>query len=218
MGLAKASESKARKAQDLASVDERIVQTELQLTSRQSILAELKMKLAKERRGGSKRTEDVELMHKQTLLKLETELESWRLMYLKNQKIEEKTRNELEAQIKLMESRMAMVQARDYQINTLNKAIDLSDTAALNQPPMKKHVGKFYGIHVTSVVDHRMDEHAKPLYYKHQTTLADYHEHVYRVENDPQFKLETEIERARRIKQAAEMRKRKVEDRRPSLT
>jgi len=117
-----------------------------------------------------------------------------------------------------MESREAMVNARDYQLQTLNKAIDLSDSAALNQPPVKKQEGNFFGIHVTSVVDHRVDDWAKPVYYKHQAPLGNYHEHVYTVRNEPNYDLETELETERRKKELAAARKRKIEDRRPSLT
>merc|ERR550534_1567775 len=117
-----------------------------------------------------------------------------------------------------MKSNEAMVNARDYQLNTLNKAIDLSDSASTGTPPVRIKIGNTYGIHVTSIVDHRVDDRAKPLYYKHRPALADYHKQVHKVDHDPKYALETEIERARRLKRLAEMRQRKVTERRPSMS
>eukprot|EP00495_Collosphaeridae_sp_1-RS-2012_P005948 TRINITY_DN5418_c0_g1_i1.p1 TRINITY_DN5418_c0_g1~~TRINITY_DN5418_c0_g1_i1.p1 ORF type:complete len:209 (+),score=51.54 TRINITY_DN5418_c0_g1_i1:47-628(+) len=140
--LAKASEMEALKAKELSSAQERIVQSGLQLTEKQTIIINLKKELAKMRRSGSKRVEDDEIQYRQTIATLESDIESWRLKAQKYEKSEEVTRRELEAQIKLLESREAMVQARDYQLSTLNQAIDLSDTAALKQAPERKQKEK----------------------------------------------------------------------------
>merc|ERR1719397_81609 len=216
--LAKASEMEALKARELTAAEERIVQSGMQLTEKQTIIITLKKQLAKLKRDGSKRVTDDELQYKQTMSTLEVDLESWRLKSQKYQKSEEVARRELEAQIKLMESREAMVKARDYQLRTLNQAIDLSDSAALNQAPEKKQKGHFFGIHVTSVVDHRADDYAKPQYYKHQNPLGDYHKHVNKVYNDPNFNLESELETMRRKKELAKMRKARLHNRRPSMS
>jgi len=216
--LAKASEMEALKAKELTAAEERIVQSGMVLTEKQTMIITLKKKLAKLKRDGSKRVTDDELQYKQTITTLEADLESWRLKSQKYQKSEEVARRELEAQIKLMESREAMVKARDYQLRTLKEAIDLSDTAALNQAPEKKQKASFFGIHVTSVVDHRADDYAKPQYYKHKNPLGDYHKHVIQVNNDPNFNLESELETMRRKKELAKLRKAKLHNRRPSMS
>lgn len=216
--LAKASEMEALKAKELTAAEERIVQSGMQLTDKQTIIITLKKQLAKLKRDGSKRVTDDELQYKQTMSTLDADIESWRLKSQKYQKSEEVARRELEAQIKLMESREAMVKARDYQLRTLNQAIDLSDSTALNQAPEKKQKGNFFGIHVTSVVDHRADDYAKPQYYKHENPLGDYHKHVNKVSNDPNFNLESELETMRRKKELAKMRKARLHNRRPSMS
>jgi len=216
--LAKASELEALKAKELSAAQERIVQSGLQLTEKQTIIINLKKELAKMRRSGSKRVEDDEIQYRQTIATLESDIESWRLKAEKYEKSEEVTRRELEAQIKLLESREAMVQARDYQLSTLNQAIDLSDTAALKQAPEKKQKGSFFGIHVTSVVDHRVDDYAQPQYYKHKDPLKEYHQHVIKVATDPNFNLESEIETMRRKKLWEKKRMERMHNRRPSMS
>merc|ERR550517_728008 len=168
----------SQKAKELSSAEESIVQIGIQLSEEKTILTDLKKQIAKVKRDGYKRVEDDELQYKQTMTTLEGEIETWRMRALRNQKSLEETRSELQAQIKLMESREAMVRARDHELNTLNTAIDLSDTAALNQAPSKKKSGSFFGIHLTSVVDHRADDYAKPQYYKHKKPLGDYHHNI----------------------------------------
>merc|ERR1719189_2689748 len=103
--LAKASEMEALKAKELSAAQDRIVQSGLQLTEKQTTIINLKKELAKMRRSGSKRVEDDEIQYRQTIATLESDIESWRLKAQKYEKSEEVTRRELEAQIQLLESR-----------------------------------------------------------------------------------------------------------------
>ena len=55
------------------------------------------------------------------------------------------------------------------------------------------------------------------MYYKHENKLADYHDHILRVDENPEIYLESELETLRRKKYADEAKKRKMHNRRPSL-
>jgi len=108
-----------------------------------------------------------------------------------------------------------MVAARDQKIGHLKKAkrrvdgsIDISKDQLDNM---------FFGIQVTSVVDHRENHDHDVKYYKHSRPLSDYHDHVLRVDHDPAFVLETELETLKRRKEYEAAKKRKRTDRRPSM-
>merc|ERR1712060_966067 len=99
----------------------------------------------------------------------------------------------MEGQIRLMKSREEMVHARDQKIGHLKNAKRRADGSVdLSRGEMDS---MFFGIQVTSVVDHR-DKHDHAVkYYKHERPLSDYHDHVLRVDHDPAFVLETDLER-----------------------
>merc|ERR1719383_926607 len=130
-------------------------------------------KLAKAKRDevNCKFSEDQK--YESELLVLMKQMEEWKQTAERNEKNLSKTRSEMEAQIKLMQSKEDMVQARDQQINTLNNAYHLTEAAASNKPSEGKKKGSIYGIQVTSVLDNRYGfSNPKIYHYKHRNPLV----------------------------------------------
>jgi len=212
--LKKAREFEEQRTSEITKTRIRLTESNEQITQVDLEIERLRQELAEVNSDDTKRQQDEEINYKTEIASMMAKVEEWRLKAAASQKLEQETRSQMEAQIKLMKSREEMVEARDQKIGQLKNAKRRVDGSVDVGPQMNS---MFFGIQVTSVVDHRDKHDHKVKYYKHQRPLADYHDHVLRVDHDPAYVLETEIETIKRRKEYEAAKKRKRTDRRPSL-
>jgi len=213
--LKKARELEEQKGNEIITTYQRLTQSGEQITQTDLEIERLRQELSVISIDDNKRQQEEDIKCQTEISSMMAKVEEWRLKALASQKREQETRSQMEAQIKLMKSREEMVAARDQKIGHLKKAkrrvdgsIDISKDQLDNM---------FFGIQVTSVVDHRENHDHDVKYYKHSRPLSDYHDHVLRVDHDPAFVLETELETLKRRKEYEAAKKRKRTDRRPSM-
>jgi len=212
--LARASEEENLNAGILRSAQARLSEFETRLNANDLEVKEIQKKLAKAKREEINVKWSEEQKYQSELATLDKQIEEWKQTAERNEKTLVKTRSEMESQMKLMQSKEDMVQARDQQINTLSTAFELSEAAASKTLPEKKQ-STGYGIHVATVIDNRHgfvnpDVH----YYKHKNSL---NMDVKRVLDEPVVDLETELETLRRKKLIQEAKRRRLYERRPSM-
>jgi len=207
--LAEAKKIEEQRTKELEENEQRIALYRMELKKKDDEMNALQNKLGTMQNGDMNPDDELGRKQRAEIEKMEAILNSWRQKAEENIRAEEYGRSQMEAQNRLMQSREEMVKARNEKINTLKKA-------SRSEGPVEVDNNNFLGIQVTSVVDHRSAQ-AKPMYYKHENKLADYHDHILRVDENPEIYLESELETLRRKKYADEAKKRKMHNRRPSL-
>jgi len=213
--LKKAREFEGQRDYEITSSQQRLTLTTEQITQIDLEIERLRQELSVISRDDISRQEEDDINYKTEIASMMAKVEEWRLKAVASQQREQETRSQMEAQIKLMKSREEMVQARDQKIVHLKSAKRRVDGSVdVSQDQMNS---MFFGIQVTSVVDHRENHDHTVKYYKHERPLADYHDHVLRVDHDPAYVLETELETIKRMKEYEAAKKRKRTDRRPSI-
>jgi len=211
--LSKARDLQTQKKRELATRGKRLKQCQLKLKKKDDEIIVLEKRLNRASAGKRKKNVDNKLIVK--IKTLEGTLESIRAEAMKHQKSEVQIRSEIESQLRLMISKDEMIKARDEKIKKLKNAKRRADGSVNLSKSDVNDV--FLGIQVTSVVDHRGNKNHQPKFYKHEVPLTDYHDHVLRVDSDPEYHLESELETIMRRKKLAASKKRKLHDRRPSL-
>jgi len=211
--LSKARDLQTQKKRELATRGKRLKQCQLKLKKKDDEIVVLENRLNRASAGKRKKNVDNKLIIK--IKTLEGTLESIRAQAMKHQKSEVHIQSEIESQLRLMKSKDEMIRARDEKIKKLKNAKRRADGSVNLSKSDVNDV--FFGIQVTSVVDHRGNKNHRPKFYKHEVPLADYHDHVLRVDSDPEYHLESEVETIMRRKKLAASKKRKLHDRRPSL-
>merc|ERR1711920_833673 len=213
--LKKAREFEKQRRFEITSSSQRLTLTLEQITQINLEIQRLQQELSVVGNVDVKRQQEEDINYKSEIASMMAKVEEWRLKAVASQKRELETRSQMEAQIKLMKSREEMVEARDQKIGHLKNAKRRVDGSVdISREEMDT---MFYGIQVTSVVDHREKHDHTVKYYKHERPLADYHDHVLKVDHDPAFVLETELERIQRRKEYEAAKKRKRTERRPSM-
>jgi len=213
--LKKAREFEEQRDYEITSTNQRLTLTTEQITQLDLEIQRLQQELSVAGSDDMKRQQEKDINYKSEIALMMAQVEEWRLKAVASQKRELETRSQMEAQIKLMKSREEMVQARDQKIGHLKNAKRRDDGSVdVSREEMNS---MFYGIQVTSVVDHRDNHDHNVKYYKHERPLTDYHDHILRVDHDPAYVLETELETIKRRKEYEAAKKRRRTDRRPSL-
>jgi len=214
--LKKAREFEEQRRFEITSSSQRLTLTLEQITQINLEIQRLQQELSVVGSVDAKRQQEEDINYKSEIASMMEKVEEWRLKAVASQKRELETRSQMEAQIKLMKSREEMVQARDQKIGHLKNATRRDDGSVdISRAEMDR---MFYGIQVTSVVDHREKHDHGVKFYKHERPLSDYHDHVLRVDHDPAYVLETELERIQRRKEYEAAKKRKRTERRPSMS
>jgi len=211
--LSKARDLQTQRKRELATRGKRLKQCQLKLKKKDDEIIVLENRLSRMSAGKRKKNVDNKLIVR--IKTLEGTLESLRAEAMKHQKSEVQIQSEIESQLRLMKSKDEMIKARDEKIRKLKNAKRRADGSVNLSKSDVNDV--FFGIQVTSVVDHRGNKNHRPKFYKHEVPLADYHDHVLRVDSDPEYHLESEVETIMRRKKLAASKKRKLHDRRPSL-
>jgi len=213
--LKKAREFEEQKGYEITTTYQRLTQSGEEIKQIDLEIERLRQELSVISSDDTKRQDEDDIKYKTEISSMMGKVEEWRLKALASQKREQETRSEMEAQIKLMKSREEMVAARDQKIGHLKKAKRRVDGSVdISKAQMDS---MFFGIQVTSVVDHRENHNHDVKFYKHERPLADYHDHILKVDHDPAFVLETELETLARRKAYEAAKKRKRTDRRPSM-
>merc|ERR1711920_151727 len=213
--LKKAREFEKQRRFEITSSSQRLTLTLEQITQLNLEITRIQQELSVLGSDDIKRQQEEDINYKSEIASMMAKVEEWRLKAVASQKRELETRSQMEAQIKLMKSREEMVEARDQKNGHLKNAKRRVDGSVdISRAEMDS---MFYGIQVTSVVDHREKHDHTVKFYKHERPLADYHDHVLRVDHDPAFVLETDLERIQRRKEYEAAKKRKRTERRPSM-
>jgi len=207
--LAEAKKIEEQRAKELEENEQRIALYGMELKKKDDEMAELRNKLTMMENEDTNEEDEIALKQRAEVEKMEAVLQGWRQKAEENIKAEEYARSQMEAQNRLMQSREEMVRARNEKINSLKEVTRGEGSASVNK-------NNSFGIQVTSVFDHRANE-GEPRHYKHENKLTDYHDHILRVNDDPEYTLESELETLRRKQLADQAKKRKMHNRRPSL-